>query len=111
MHGPEAVEDAGEVDRDEPVPLLERPLVDAAASCSVPALLKSSERPPSLAAASSARRRERVVVGDVGGVGEAVDLLGDGRGAVAVDVDDRDPGALLGHAPARWPARCPSRRR
>ena len=57
------------------------------------------------------RGLERVEVGDVDGVGEAVDLLGDRLGVVAVDVEDRDPRALGRHAPARLARRCPSRRR
>ena len=46
---------------------------------------------------------ERVVIRDVDRVREPVDLLCDLLGGVAVDVDDRDAGALVGHAPARRP--------
>ncbi len=41
---------------------------------------------------------ERVEVGDVRLVGDAVDLTGDHLGTVAVDVEHRDPSALGCHA-------------
>ena len=52
------------------------------------------------------RRCERGVVGDVDGVRDAVDLLGDRVGAVTVDVDDRDP-APSPPCAGRWRGRCP----
>ena len=72
-----------------------------AASVLPPALLNSSVEPPSCSVASLTAAVERVEVGDVDGVRDAVDLGRDRFGAVAVHVDHGDARALFGHAPAR----------
>ena len=66
-----------------------------------PALLNSVVSPPKPSGRVTARVLERRVVGDVDGVGDAVDLLGDRCCLVCVDVDDGDCGAFGCHPPAR----------
>ena len=52
-----------------------------------------------------------VGIGDVGGERMAADLLGDGRGALAVAVEHRHLRAARGEEAARWPRRCRRHRR
>jgi hypothetical protein len=93
------VEDAGQVDIDDAPPFVEREVVDreeVARAGIVVEQREAAEAPIGVAH----RRVECVEVGDVDGVGEPVDLGGDGFGPVTVEVEHCDPSPLLGHAPA-----------
>ena len=106
--GLEAVEHAGEVEVDDAVPLGELVVVDRATSscrprCCRAARARRAARCASSAAACSASKSVTSTR-----VRDAVDLLGDLFGAVAVQVDDGDLRALGGHAAAgrRADTRC-----
>jgi hypothetical protein len=98
----DAVEHAPEVQTDDPLPFVHRPVVDLGQVARA-RVVEHGAQPSERRGGVVDRSTKRVVVGDVNGVHEPVDLLGDLLGGVAVHVDDCNAGAFLGHAPARGP--------
>jgi len=99
----DAVEHAAQVEAHDAVPFVDRPLVHLR-EVARPCVVEHGAEPVELRRRVVDSGTERVVIRDVDRVREPVDLLRDLFGGVAVDVDDRDTGAFVGHAPARRPS-------
>jgi hypothetical protein len=95
----EPVEHAGEVQRHDPLPLGEVPVVDLRHRAAA-RVVEQQRQSAQLLVRVTRRGVQGVEVGDIDRVREAVDVACHLAGALLVDVDDGDSSAFGGHAPA-----------